>query len=50
MHHRIAPIYQIGETYAMGKGLVAKAFKTYHVIPSQVCFENTNKSKHAQAY
>ena len=36
MHHRIAPIYQIGETYAMGKGLVAKAFKTYHVIPSQV--------------
>lgn len=25
----------VGETYNMGKGLVAKAFKTYHVIPSQ---------------
>ena len=36
LYHGIASIYQIGETYAMGKGLVAKAFKTYHVIPSQV--------------
>ncbi|KAI5082098.1 hypothetical protein GOP47_0001841 [Adiantum capillus-veneris] len=25
----------VGETYDMGKGLRAKAFKTYHVIPSQ---------------
>ncbi|MCO5607799.1 hypothetical protein L7F22_062000 [Adiantum nelumboides] len=25
----------VGETYNMGKALMAKAFKTYHVIPSQ---------------
>ncbi|KAH7441939.1 hypothetical protein KP509_03G062900 [Ceratopteris richardii] len=25
----------VGETFDMGKGLMAKAFKTYHVIPSQ---------------
>lgn len=27
---------QIGEEFNMGKNLVVKAFKTYHVVPSQV--------------
>lgn len=27
---------QIGEEFNMGKNLIVKAFKTYHVVPSQV--------------
>jgi hypothetical protein len=27
---------QIGEEFNMGKNVVVKAFKTYHVVPSQV--------------
>ena len=35
---------QIGEEFNMGKNLIVKAFKTYHVVPSQVVptFNATN--------
>lgn len=30
------PNLQIGDEFDLGKGFVIKAFKTYHVVPSQV--------------
>lgn len=34
LNHRLIGL-DVGESYDMGKGLLAKAFQTYHVIPSQ---------------
>lgn len=44
------PNLQIGDEFDLGKGFVIKAFKTYHVVPSQVqtmqiCQDSNNQYK-----